>query len=182
MLCLARNRIALILDLHHVHAIQVLLQFAHIRREVLHLPVDRKGEVMDHAVEVIHFEFNAFQALPQNETEVCLMLWHLDALFVGLGLLLLHLLLLQQESVLRASRRRSGTAVTATAQTVEPRAFFRAFVLVPRIVSSTTIDVARHLTRLADLRLVTGLLRGTGFVDLKSSLEDTSSLGLSIRG
>lgn len=84
-------------------AVQVFLETAHVGREVLHLGVYSVGKVLDQAIEVLHFELNAFEALSEYEAQVCLMLWNLHLLLILLyHELLSHLL----EAFFRASDRR----------------------------------------------------------------------------
>lgn len=90
---------SLIVHLHHVYTVQVLLQSAHVGCEVLHLCVDCIGEVLNEAVKVVHLGLDTLQASSEDETEVCLVLWHLNYLVVLAHVLLCHLLLLLLEAI-----------------------------------------------------------------------------------
>ena len=72
----------LVLDLHHVDPVQVLLEPAHVAREVLHICVDCECEVLDQTVEVTHFLLNALESLPQNQTQIGFVLGQIDKLVI----------------------------------------------------------------------------------------------------
>ena len=70
--------------------VQVLLQLGHVMNEVMDLPICCKSEFSHHSVEVIHFELDPLEALPQDEAQVGVVLGDLNRLVDHLSSLNLH--------------------------------------------------------------------------------------------
>lgn len=91
-----------------MHAIQVLLQVAHIDREVLHLRIDGEGEVLDQPVELVHLRVDSLHAFVEDQTQICLVLREVECLLLLLASLIsAHELVLHMQPILRASGDRS---------------------------------------------------------------------------
>lgn len=94
-----------------MNPVKVLLKPSHVGSEVNHLGVDSVGEVLDQAVEVIHLELDALEALAKDEAQVGFVLGHFDFV-IEVRELLLHLLLSFLESFAGASACRGGSSST----------------------------------------------------------------------
>lgn len=92
-------------------SVQVLLETAHVGREVLHLGIDRICEVLNQSIEVFHVNLDTLESLSQDEAEVRLVLGHLD-LVLHVVHVLRHQLLLDLLEAVALCQCRCRTALS----------------------------------------------------------------------